>query len=240
MIAVLLAAGRGTRMGQLTADTPKPLLTLRGKPILVHILDGLRAAGVEQAVIVTGYLGDKIEAALGNGRALGIQLTYRRQTEPNGTAQALLLASDALTSEPFLLSWGDIVVSRSLYREMVDDFTAEPCDALLSVNPVDDPWRGGAVYVDDRMRVTELVEKPPRGTATTGWNNAGIFVFSEAIIAYAQRLQASPRGEYELPQALAAMIADGRRVRAHAVTGYWSDLGTPQDLAAAEQAAALD
>ena len=71
-------------------------------------------------------------------------------------------------------------------------------------------------------------------TSRTRWNNAGIFVFSPLIFTYAARLPASPRGEYELPQAIAAMLSDGRSVRACPVRGFWSDLGTPEDLAAAE------
>jgi len=239
MNAVLLAAGRGTRMGQLTQATPKPLLLLRGRPIIEHILTGLRRAGVRRAVIVTGYLGDQIEARLGDGKGVGLEIEYRRQEQPTGTAKALLLARDCLGDEPFMLSWGDIIVEPGLYEELARQFATFPCDALLSVNPTDDPWRGAAVTVDQAWDVLSLVEKPPRGSAQTGWNNAGIFVFSNLIFEYAARLSPSQRGEYELPQAVSAMIADGRTVRAHPVTGFWSDLGTPEDLARAEDALAV-
>jgi dTDP-glucose pyrophosphorylase len=235
MRAVILAAGRGTRMGTLTASTPKPLLRLRGRPIIDHILLGLRDAGVCEAVVVTGYLGTQIEACLGDGARLDMHLTYRRQTHPTGTAQALLLARDALVEQPFLLSWGDIVVAPRTYADVAAAFAAHPCDALLTVNPVDDPWRGAAVYVDDTLRVTRLVEKPPRGSSQTRWNNAGLFAFTPLVLAYAERLPPSARGEYELPQALSAMVDDGCLVRALPVEGFWSDLGTPEDLAAAER-----
>ena len=236
MRAVILAAGRGTRMGTLTASTPKPLLQLRGRPIIEHILLGLHAAGARDAVVVSGYLGEQLERCLGDGTRLNIRLTYRRQTQPDGTARALLLARDALRDEPFLLSWGDIVVAARTYADLVAAFAACPCDALLTVNAVDDPWRGAAVYVDDTRRVTRLVEKPPRGSSQTRWNNAGLFVFSPRILSYAERLRPSPRGEYELPQALSAMVDSGCLVRALPVLGFWSDLGTPEDLAAAEKA----
>jgi dTDP-glucose pyrophosphorylase len=81
-----------------------------------------------------------------------------------------------------------------------------------------------------------LVEKPPRGSSATCWNNAGLFVFTPLIFQYAGRLAPSARGEYELPQAIATMITDGHLVRALPVRGFWSDLGTPQDLSAAEDA----
>ena len=92
--AVLLAAGRGSRLGALTEELPKPLLTVAGRPIIVHILDGLRRAGIEEITVVTGYLGDVLERELGNGEASGLLLRYVRQTELDGTARALALARD--------------------------------------------------------------------------------------------------------------------------------------------------
>jgi UDP-N-acetylglucosamine diphosphorylase / glucose-1-phosphate thymidylyltransferase / UDP-N-acetylgalactosamine diphosphorylase / glucosamine-1-phosphate N-acetyltransferase / galactosamine-1-phosphate N-acetyltransferase len=235
VIAVILAAGRGTRMGALTQTMPKPLLTLCGRPILEHIVLGLKAAGVDRMVMVTGYRGEQIEQHFGDGSRLRVALTYRRQQQPEGTARALLLARDVVGNQPLVLSWGDIVVDPENYSALVRGFDRIACEAVLTVNAVDDPWRGAAVSVDAEWRVTQLIEKPPRGASHTRWNNAGLFVFTPVIFAYAGRVQPSVRGEYELPQAIAAMIADGRSVRALPVRGFWSDLGTPDDLAAAER-----
>jgi NDP-sugar pyrophosphorylase family protein len=232
--AVVLAAGRGTRMGALTAATPKPLLAVAGQPIIARVLSGLARGGVRRAVVVTGYLGAQIEAALGDGRALGLAITYRRQERPDGTARALMLAEAAIAGAPFVVSWGDILVPSGFYGELLADFARQPCDALLAVNAVDDPWRGAAVYVDAQWRVARMEEKPPRGTSTTGWNNAGIMAFAPLALDYARRLAPSARGEYELPQAVAQMVRDGRDVRAVSVRGPWSDVGTPEDLAAAQ------
>ena len=236
MLAVILAAGRGTRMGALTEHTPKPLLPLKGRPIIEHILIGLRAAGVDEAIVVTGYRGEQIEAHLGDGARFGLRLAYLRQQTAEGTAKALLLAQDVAQRAPFALSWGDIIVEPHTYTALTAAFARQPCDAVLMVNKVDDPWRGAAIYTDADWRVTRLVEKPPRGSAQTRWNNAGLFIFTPLIFTYAERLQPSARGEYELPQAIAAMIADGRAVYACPVRGFWSDVGTPEDLAVAEQA----
>ncbi len=227
-------------MGSLTATTPKPLLALHGRPIIEHILGGLHDAGITDAVIVTGYRGEQIETHLGDGAGVGVRLSYRRQDmaedAARGTARALLLARDALGEQPFVLTWGDVVIDPSDYGALLAEFRRTPCDVLLTLNEVDDPWRGAAVYVDDHWRVTRLIEKPPRGTSRTRWNNAGVFVFTARIFPYLARLQPSTRGEYELPQAIAAMIADGCLVRALPLQGFWSDLGTPEDLAAAEHA----
>jgi NDP-sugar pyrophosphorylase family protein len=238
MQAVLLAAGRGTRMGSLTARCPKPLLTVAGRPLIEHIVSGFAAAGIRELVIVTGYLGEQIEDALADGSRLEVRITFRRQARAEGTAQALLLARDCLHGEPFAVSWGDILVQPEFYVTLCRRFRERPCDALLALNEVDDPWQGAAVYIDgDKQcggRVTRIVEKPPRGSSTTPWNNAGIFVFDPILLDYAERLAPSLRGEYELPQAIAAMVDDGRAVFGVAIDGYWSDVGTPQDLTRAE------
>jgi NDP-sugar pyrophosphorylase family protein len=222
-------------MGPLTASTPKPLLDVAGKPIIEHVLAGLAAAGIRKVVIVTGYLGDQIQSTLGNGARFGLEVDYCRQERTEGTARALLLAERRVGPEPFLVGWGDILVEPVFYGEFVRAFEAKPCDALLAVNEVDDPWQGAAVYVNADWRVTKLVEKPTRGTSTTRWNNAGIHIFTPSIFDYARRLAASPRGEYELPQAVARMISDGRLVRAFPVSGFWSDVGTPEDLERAQR-----
>ena len=149
VIAIVLAAGRGTRMGSLTAAVPKPLLPLQGRPIVEHILTGLRDANIRDVVVVTGYRGEQIEARLGGGEALHLRVTYRRQVRAEGTARALLLAADATPDAPFLLSWGDIVVQPEPYSALIEEYRRVPCDVLLSVNTTPDPWRGAAVYVDD-------------------------------------------------------------------------------------------
>jgi dTDP-glucose pyrophosphorylase len=222
-------------MGALTADLPKPLLTVRGQSLIERILRGFGAAGITRAVIVTGYRGEQIEAALGDGRDCGLEIVYCCQEKAEGTARALLLAQPLIGAGPFALSWGDVLVTPTFYPELLSAFAAQPCALCLAVNEIDDPWRGAAVYVDDLWRVTKLEEKPARGTATTRWNNAGIFVFDPIIWRYAAALPASSRGEYELPQAITRMVQDGRVVRAVPIRGYWSDVGTPEDLATAER-----
>jgi dTDP-glucose pyrophosphorylase len=233
--AVILAAGRGTRMGALTANQPKPLLIVRRRPLIEHILCGFARAGVERAIVVTGYHGEHIETALGTGAALGLSLTYCQQHRAEGTAKALALAQPFIGAEPFAVSWGDILVSPAFYEEFLRTFAATGCAVQLAVNEVDDPWQGAAVYVDEDWHVTKLEEKPPRGTAQTHWNNAGIFAFTPLIFRYIGELAPSPRGEYELPQAISRMVGDGRDVRAVPVRGFWCDVGTPADLARAEQ-----
>ena len=234
--AVLLAAGRGTRLGSLTAGRPKPLLEVAGKPLIAHIVGGMIKSGLREFVVVTGHLAKQLEQwcitfATQNP---GVTIQTIRQQHLNGTAGAMLSARSLLTREDrFMFGWGDILMDGSNYPRFAAASQRAECDLLLAVNEVDDPWRGAAAYVDSEKRVTRLVEKPPRGTSFTRWNCAGLFSASQSLFDYLDRLAPSSRGELELPQAIAAMIAAGRTVRAFEVQGFWSDVGTPDDLAAA-------
>ena len=233
--AVLLAAGRGTRMKNLTEMVPKPMLSIAGRPLLEHIVVALRTAGLERFVMIVGYQGERIEGHFGDGRAFGVRIEYREQTVRDGTARALLLARDAAGDAPFLLGWGDILTDRGNYPRLLQRFAEADVDLVLAVNHVEDPCKGAAVYTADDGRITKIIEKPAPGTSTTHWNNAGIAVASPSMFDYAARVPRSPRGEFEIPDAVTAMIADGRKLVAVPLEGPWLDVGTPEDLARAEK-----
>ncbi len=237
--AILLAAGRGVRLGALTANTPKPMLEVAGAPIIAHILDGLAQAGIEHAIVVVGYLGEQIEqfcARFAAGRR-DLAITTVRQNPLNGTAGAMLAAMPALGAEPrFLFGWGDVLMDREFYHRFAGEARNSEYDLLLAVNRVRDPYRGAAVYVDREMRVQRFVEKPAPGTSTTNWNNAGLFASTPRLFDYLRRLEVSPRGEVEIPGAIIAMVDDGLQVRVVELRGFWSDVGTPEDVAAARKA----
>jgi UDP-N-acetylglucosamine diphosphorylase / glucose-1-phosphate thymidylyltransferase / UDP-N-acetylgalactosamine diphosphorylase / glucosamine-1-phosphate N-acetyltransferase / galactosamine-1-phosphate N-acetyltransferase len=233
--ALVLAAGRGTRMKGLTEDLPKPMLRIAGRPLLEHIVLTLRNAGIGRFIVVTGYHAERIERHFGDGGRLGVEIVYRRQEVQDGTARALLLGRDSIADRPFLLAWGDILAEAGNYPALLATFGQSQPDGLLGVNWVEDPCRGGAVYVDRDNRIERIVEKPPPGTAKTHWNNAGIAVFRSAVFHYAAAVKPSPRGEYEIPDAISAMLADGLAIHAFPLQGFWSDVGTPEDLTRAEE-----
>ena len=124
-------------------------------------------------------------------------------------------------------------MDRANYPRFIHHARNDDYDLMLAVNRVKDPFRGAAVYVDAHMIVERLDEKPAAGTAKTEWNNAGLFATGQIIFDYLARLSPSSRGELELPGAISQMIADGRVVRAVDMRGFWSDVGTPEDVAAA-------
>jgi len=231
--AVLLAAGRGKRLGALTAETPKPMLDIAGSPLISHIADAFAAAGLTHFIVVTGYLSEQIEGWAKTWRRENpeIKITTLRQRQLNGTGGAMLAAKAHLAGLPrFVFGWGDILMDRANYPRFVHHARFDEYDLMLAVNRVKDPFRGAAVYVTPHMTVERLDEKPAPGTARTEWNNAGLFATGRIIFDYLARLEPSARGELEIPGAIAQMIADGRVVRAVDMRGFWSDVGTPADL----------
>ena len=236
--AVLLAAGRGKRLGALTDHLPKPMLEVAGHPLIGHIVDALAANEVRGIAIVTGYLASHIDewCARRMRENPEVHLTTLHQAELNGTAGAMLLARDFVgETDPFIFGWSDILMDAENYARFIAAARSQGYDLLLSINRVRDPWRGGAVYVDAKMRVERLIEKPAPGTSTTHWNNAGLFAATPHIFDYLAKLKPSPRGELELPQGIAMMIAERCEVSAVDVRGFWSDVGTPEDLESARK-----
>jgi len=188
-------------------------------------------------VVVIGYLGEKIERARrAIERRAGLRLEIMRQDTLNGTGGAILAAQSFVDeAERFVVGWGDVLMDQPAYARVVAHANQSDSELILAVNRVDDPFAGAAVYVDSQMRVTRLIEKPPRATSSTNWNNAGLFAARSILFDYVRKLTPSERGEIELPSAIAAMIDDGCDVRAVAVEGFWSDLGTPEGLAQARE-----
>src|SRR5881396_1121612 len=108
--AVLLAAGRGTRMREMTAELPKPMLEVRGKPVLQHIVEGLRDAGVRELLIIVGYRADAVQNFFGDGSRYKIQIQYATQVVQDGTGRVVDLARNFVATSPFVLIYGDILV----------------------------------------------------------------------------------------------------------------------------------
>jgi NDP-sugar pyrophosphorylase family protein len=228
--AVILAAGRGTRMGDLTVAKPKPMLSAGGRPILERVLDRLSAAGYSKALIVTGYHAESIEEYFRDYR---LPLQFVRQSPVNGTAPAALLARPFVGDDDFLLTFGDILADAACYRGILNQLRSEPeAAAILGVREVEDPYQGAAVYVNDEGMVTRIVEKPPQGESTTHWNSAGIYAARSSLFVELARVPKSIRGEYELTSGIAQLIEGGKLLRIFPVTGRWRDIGRPEDLEA--------
>ena len=221
--AVLLAAGRGTRMRELTAELPKPMIAVRGKPVLQHIVEGLRAAGAKRFLAIVGYRADVVR------NHFGAQLEYATQVVQDGTGRVVDLARDFVGNAPFILSYGDILVSPRNYEIIVD--LPNDAEAIISVRRDQDVSKGGAVFLNQAMDLVDLREKPRPDEPTSRWYNAGLYAFRPGIFEFTARLQPSPRGEYELTDAIRDLAHSGKRVKALELTGEWADVRDPEVLA---------
>jgi len=225
---------------------PKPMLPVRGQPILEHILLGLKGAGIREFCIITGYRADVVEDYFGNGSRLGARVSYARQLQQDGTGKAPELAQAFVATDDFLLTYGDILVKPETYQQMLARFASGVFSGLITVTPGEDVRKGGLNFFDEEFCLRQIVEKPDEtrleqlrrdGQLKPGdklWYNAGIYIFRPALFQFTATLQKSPRGEYELTDAINAMLASGHRIAGLEIQGRWVDVRDPETLAALE------
>jgi len=239
---VILAAGRGTRMRELTNNVPKPMIEVRGKPVLQHIVEGLRDAGVRRFLIIVGYHAETVRDFFGDGRRHNVAIEYATQTVQDGTGRVVNLARDFTDASPFVLSYGDILIGQENYKRVVD--LPDDVEAVITVTRGEDVSKGGAVFVNEQMELVDLREKPKPGEAQ-GWSelsqhaipfyNAGLYAFRPSIFEFIEKLKPSPRGEYELTDAIRDLAHSGKKVKALELTGEWADVRDPEILAKLNQ-----
>jgi dTDP-glucose pyrophosphorylase len=227
--AVVLAAGRGTRMRELTADLPKPMIEVRGKPVLQHIVEGLRDAGVCKFVVIVGYHAEAVRNFFGDGQRHRVEIEYVTQTVQDGTGRVVNLARSFAGGSSFILSYGDILISPGNYKRLVD--LPDDCEAIITVTRGEDVSKGGAVFVNEQMELVDLREKPKPGEPTSPWYNAGLYAFRPCIFEFISKLKPSPRGEYELTDAIRDLAHSGKKVQALELSGEWADVRDPEILA---------
>lgn len=247
MKGVILAAGKGTRMRELTQKRPKPMLLVHGRPILEHIIEGLSTAGIKEVFIVTGHQAETIESHFSDGAKWGVRIAYGRQLVQDGTGKAPELAKEFVNGDDFLLMYGDILVKPENFRRIRERFNEGSFSGLATVTAGEDVTKGGINLFDDSFCLTRVVEKPSmagldalraQGLLRPGepvWYNAGIYVFRPVLFDFTARLQKSVRGEYELPDAINAMVAAGHRIAGCPIEGRWVDVRDPEVLARLEK-----
>lgn len=225
MKAMILAAGLGTRMRPLTDHLPKPLLEVGGKPLITWHIENLVRAGITDLVINHAWLGDKLEAALGDGRALGARIAWSPEGEPLETAGGLIKALPLLGSEPFLVVNGDIWL-RYDFAHLRTGFahTHKLAHLVLVGNPAHNP--GGDFALDGRMFAG--VECTVRNEGEPRFTFAGVSVLSPRLFA------GLPEGKRALAPLLRAAITR-EQVTGEYFAGPWVDVGTPQRLAELDQ-----
>jgi dTDP-glucose pyrophosphorylase len=227
--AVLLAAGRGTRMRELTNALPKPMLSVHGKPVLQHIIEGLRDAGLTHFQIVIGWRGEIVQEFFGDGSNLRTHVEYATQVVQDGTGKVIELARPFVGNDPFVLSYGDILIAPQNHPRICA--ALNEAEAVVSVKRNEDVTQGGAVFVNENFELIDLREKPKPGEQTSPWYNAGIYAFRSSVFDYVAKLERSARGEFELTDAIRNLALSGNKVRAFELEGNWADVRDPETLA---------
>jgi UDP-N-acetylglucosamine diphosphorylase / glucose-1-phosphate thymidylyltransferase / UDP-N-acetylgalactosamine diphosphorylase / glucosamine-1-phosphate N-acetyltransferase / galactosamine-1-phosphate N-acetyltransferase len=230
MKAVLLAAGEGVRLLPVTANRPKHLIRIGGKPILEHCLDALKANGISEVLIITHYLGNAIREYFGDGSEIGLKIEYVNQKEVLGTGNAASLAEPFVEGE-FLLVYGDLLFSADAVKTVIETYGSRKTVAAVAVVPVDKPESYGIIEFKNGNIVKCIVEKPSRKNAPSNLANAGIYLFNKDIFNALQRVKKSSRGEWELTDAVTLLVEEGKMVLAAPISrDDWFDIGRPWDL----------
>ena len=227
MKALVLAGGSGSRLRPITHTSAKQLLPVANKPVLFYGLEALRDAGITEAGIVVGDTAPAIQAAVGDGSAFGLDITYIRQEAPLGLAHAVLVAREYLGDDDFVMYLGDNFIVGGI-TSLVNEFKLNRPDAQIMLTQVADPRQFGVAELDEVGEVVSLVEKPqePRSNLAL----VGVYIFTASAHEAVQALVPSWRGELEITEAIQWLIENGRKVLSTTITGYWKDTGNVADM----------
>lgn len=231
MKALVLAAGESTRMRPLSSTRPKHLIPVANKPIIFHTIDNLIDAGINEIFIVAGYMDTMLKSKISEAYP-NISFKYIYQKERKGTGHAVLVAESLKLDEPFFVVYGDILVPRGFYRDMLNHFNNLNYSTIIAVKRVPDGSQYGVLKTKNDQ-VLEIIEKPNK--ASNALINAGIYIFTPEIFSMLHEIGYSVRGELELTDAINIQIKRGK-VGYFEISGFWLDVGRPWDLLDANKA----
>ncbi|MGV9172645.1 MAG: bifunctional sugar-1-phosphate nucleotidylyltransferase/acetyltransferase [Promethearchaeia archaeon] len=232
MKAVILAAGEGKRLRPITLTRPKPLIPLAGKPLLEHMINGLKEAGITELLLIVGYKEEMIRDYFGNGSDLGVSITYKTQDEYLGTAHATGYAEEFVQDDEFLLMYGDLLVDPQIFQNIVQTYKSNDCNGLISLLRVENPEAYGIITINEEGYVEKITEKPSRDLDLGNLANAGIYIFSPQIFHAIELTEKSVRGEYEFTDSMEILIRqlEGKIIGYIITDQFWNDIGLPWQL----------
>jgi glucose-1-phosphate thymidylyltransferase len=230
MKGLILSGGKGTRLKPLTYTRAKQLMPVANKPVLFRVIETIRDAGVtEIGVVIAPETGSEIKAAVGDGSAWGVSITYVPQDEPRGLAHAVKISHDYLADEPFVMFLGDNVIQGGI-AALIKDFSnhLHQWNAQIVLKAVDDPSSFGVAKLRADGSIEQLIEKPKEPPSNLAL--VGIYMFDAHIFEAVNAIQPSRRSEYEITDAIQWLIDQGHTVVPHVHHGWWIDAGKRVDM----------
>jgi dTDP-glucose pyrophosphorylase len=215
---VIMAGGKGTRLHPQTINSPKPLLTLRGKPILEHIIDRAKNHGFNNFVIAIHYLGHMIQDHFGEGDKFGVKIRYLNESTPLGTAGALSLL-DPKPNSTFIVTNGDVVTDIN-YAEILNFHQQNNASATMAVKGYE--WQNPfGVVQTEGLEITGFEEKP----ITRSYVNAGVYVLEPSSLSFLKKSETC-----DMPTLLKRLKEKSNSLIAYPIHEPWLDIGRPEDL----------
>ena len=222
MKAIILAGGEGRRLRPVTGETPKPLCPLLGRPVMEHILRLLARQGFTEVCAAVKYRAEEIEAAFGDGSALGLTLSYRVEKEPLGTAGGVKNCMDWVGDGDFLVVSGDAAFDFDL-AALVQAHRDSGAAATLALARSAEPLPYGLAVTDGDGLVRAFVEKPGWPQVVTDLVNTGIYVLSPRAMTQVPAGRAFDFAKDLFP----LLLRQGEQLLGVAAEGYWCDIGSP-------------
>lgn len=228
MKGLILSGGTGSRLRPLTFTRAKQLIPVANKPVLFYAVEDLVKAGISSiGVVVNPETSEEVKRALDNGNQWGARFTFIPQGAPLGLAHAVKTARNFLENDAFVMYLGDNLLSGGI-AHLVEEYQRSMYDAMVLLTQVDNPREFGVAELGEDGQVLRLVEKPQDPPSNLAL--VGIYLFSAAIHEIVDLLKPSGRGEYEITDAIQALIDRRYIVKAHLVRGWWKDTGRPEDI----------
>jgi len=222
---VILAGGTGKRVFPLAVNKPKPMFKILGKPLIQHVIETVKEAGLKDFIIVIGHNGEQIKDYLADGSELGVSIEYTVQKEALGMANALETTKDLVEDNFFVVNADDIFESW-LIKEMTKQFKKGNADIVLSCKPVEETWKFGIIQIEND-KVTKFVEKPPRGKEPSNLAVVGVYIMTKKIFDYYKKI---PVSDHQYEDAIQRFIEDKNVVGAASYDGFFAGYKYPWDL----------
>jgi glucose-1-phosphate thymidylyltransferase len=230
---IILHGGFGTRLRPFTYTMPKQLLPIANKPMSQYCIEVLKNAGINEiAIIIGGDNSNKVKEFYGNGDKFGVKFTYIHQDYPKGISHAISLCKEFVQNQKFIVFLGDNILKQDI-TTIKENFEKSKSDATILLCEVDNPSQFGIAEIEGKT-IKHISEKPKNPISNLAV--IGIYFLTPKIFDVIKKLKPSWRNELEITDALQLLLNDKGKINFKAVTGFWKDTGTPQDIINANKA----